>query len=101
MIRSILQKFFASGLVPLYITEIAPVHARGGLGTVNQLAVTFGIFSSQILGLDSVLGSEEQWPLLLALGGAIPAGIQVRLLNFVPKHNALQLSDRNSVPDKL
>ena len=66
-----------AGLVPLYITEIAPVHARGGLGTVNQLAVTFGIFSSQILGLDSVLGSEEQWPLLLALGGAVPAAIQV------------------------
>jgi SP family facilitated glucose transporter-like MFS transporter 1 len=37
-----------TGLVPLYITEIAPVHLRGGLGTVNQLAVTFGILSSQV-----------------------------------------------------
>lgn len=39
-----------TGLVPLYITEIAPVNIRGGLGTLNQLAVTFGILSSQVLG---------------------------------------------------
>ena len=32
-----------TGLVPLYITEVAPVHLRGGLGTFNQLAVTSGI----------------------------------------------------------
>ena len=29
--------------MPLYITEVAPVHLRGGLGTFNQLAVTSGI----------------------------------------------------------
>ena len=33
-----------TGLVPLYITEVAPVNIRGGLGTFNQLAVTSGIF---------------------------------------------------------
>jgi MFS family permease len=33
-----------TGLVPLYITEVAPVSLRGGMGTFNQLAVTSGIF---------------------------------------------------------
>ena len=33
-----------TGLVPLYITEVAPVQLRGGMGTFNQLAVTSGIF---------------------------------------------------------
>ena len=43
-------------LVPIYISEIAPVNLRGGLGVFNQLAVTFGIFLGQILGLSEVLG---------------------------------------------
>ena len=35
-------------LVPLYVSEIAPVHLRGGLGVFNQLAVTSGIFIGQV-----------------------------------------------------
>ena len=64
--------------MPLYITEIAPVKIRGGLGTVNQLAVTAGILASQALGLDVALGSDDLWPWLLALGAVVPAAIQVR-----------------------
>ena len=33
-------------LVPTYVSEIAPVNLRGGLGVFNQLAVTSGIFLS-------------------------------------------------------
>ena len=29
-----------TSLVPMYISEIAPLNLRGGLGTINQLAVT-------------------------------------------------------------
>ena len=32
----------ATGMVPLYISEIAPKHIRGALGVVNQLAITIG-----------------------------------------------------------
>jgi hypothetical protein len=39
---------FFTGLVPLYVSEIAPVKIRGELGTVNQLAVTTGILVSQV-----------------------------------------------------
>ena len=49
----------------MYISEIAPLNLRGGLGTVNQLGVTVGILFSQILGIQDILGTEEGWPLLL------------------------------------
>jgi len=76
---------FFTGLVPMYVTEIAPVNIRGGLGTVNQLAVTVGILSSQFLGLDIILGNEDNWPLLLALGGLVPAVAQCFSLPFMPE----------------
>ena len=54
-----------TSLVPMYISEIAPLNLRGGLGTVNQLGVTVGILFSQILGIQEILGTESGWPLLL------------------------------------
>ena len=75
---------FFTGLVPLYISEIAPVDIRGQIGVVNQLGVTTGILVSQILGLEVVLGSETNWPLLLAIGG-LPAIVQVVLLPMLPE----------------
>ena len=35
-------------LVPVYLSEIAPVSLRGGIGVLNQLAVTLGIFIGQV-----------------------------------------------------
>lgn len=49
----------------MYISEIAPLNLRGGLGTVNQLAVTIGLLLSEILGIKQILGTDEGWPLLL------------------------------------
>lgn len=54
-----------TSLVPMYISEIAPLNLRGGLGTVNQLGVTVGILFSQILGIQEILGTDDGWPLLL------------------------------------
>lgn len=84
---------FFTGLVPLYITEVAPVHLRGGMGTFNQLAVTTGIFLSMILGLNSVLGSAENWPVLVSLT-AIPACIQTLLLFLLPESPRFLILDR-------
>uniref|UniRef100_A0A0K8TFG6 Major facilitator superfamily (MFS) profile domain-containing protein n=2 Tax=Lygus hesperus TaxID=30085 RepID=A0A0K8TFG6_LYGHE len=53
-----------TSLVPMYISEIAPLNLRGGLGTVNQLAVTTGMLISQILGIDEILGTDDGWPVL-------------------------------------
>ncbi|GAA6086236.1 solute carrier family 2, facilitated glucose transporter member 2 isoform X2 [Tachysurus ichikawai] len=74
----------SSGLVPMYIGEIAPVQYRGALGTLHQLGVVTGILISQILGLDFLLGNDDMWHLLLGLSGVI-AVLQSFLLPFCPE----------------
>ncbi|XP_053425463.1 solute carrier family 2, facilitated glucose transporter member 4 isoform X2 [Nycticebus coucang] len=73
-----------SGLVPMYVGEIAPTHLRGALGTLNQLAIVTGILIAQVLGLDSLLGTATLWPLLLGLT-VLPAVLQLALLPFCPE----------------
>jgi SP family facilitated glucose transporter-like MFS transporter 1 len=71
-------------LVPMYVSEIAPVDLRGGLGVFNQLAVTSGIFLGQILGLSEVLGNDDGWPWLLAVA-IIPCVVQLAILVVSPR----------------
>ncbi|XP_051941532.1 solute carrier family 2, facilitated glucose transporter member 2 [Hippocampus zosterae] len=73
-----------SGLVPMYVGEIAPKAYRGALGTLHQLAIVIGILTSQVIGLDFILGNDAMWPLLLALSGA-PAVLQSLLLPLCPE----------------
>ncbi|KAK3876034.1 hypothetical protein Pcinc_019141 [Petrolisthes cinctipes] len=73
-----------TSLVPMYISEIAPLNLRGGLGTVNQLAVTIGILLSQVLGIEHLLGNQNAWPLLLGLS-VVPAVMQMVLLPVCPE----------------
>ncbi|KAL2804675.1 solute carrier family 2, facilitated glucose transporter member 2 isoform 2 [Daubentonia madagascariensis] len=73
-----------SGLVPMYIGEIAPITLRGALGTLHQLAVVTGILISQIVGLDFILGSHDLWHILLGLS-AVRAILQSLLLFFCPE----------------
>ncbi|KAK5600911.1 Solute carrier 2, facilitated glucose transporter member 2 [Crenichthys baileyi] len=73
-----------SGLVPMYIGEIAPKAYRGALGTLHQLAIVIGILLSQVIGLDFVLGNDEMWHVLLGLSGA-PAILQSFLLPLCPE----------------
>ncbi|XP_006861893.1 PREDICTED: solute carrier family 2, facilitated glucose transporter member 2 [Chrysochloris asiatica] len=73
-----------SGLVPMYIGEIAPTTLRGALGTLHQLAIVTGILVSQIVGLDFILGNPDLWHIMLGL----PAGralFQTVLLFFCPE----------------
>lgn len=73
-----------TSLVPMFISEIAPLNLRGGLGTVNQLGVTIGLFLSQVLGIEQVLGSDNGWPILLGLA-IIPSVLQIVLLPMCPE----------------
>ncbi|KAK6177616.1 hypothetical protein SNE40_015678 [Patella caerulea] len=70
-----------TGIVPLYLSEIAPIELRGFAGTFNQLAITIGIVISQVLGLDYILGTDDLWPLLLALT-LVPVIYQLCVLTF-------------------
>ncbi|XP_046719401.1 solute carrier family 2, facilitated glucose transporter member 2 isoform X2 [Silurus meridionalis] len=74
----------SSGLVPMYIGEIAPLKYRGALGTLHQLAVVIGILISQVLGLDFLLGNDDMWHVLLGLSGVI-ALLQSLLLPLCPE----------------
>ncbi|XP_059211267.1 solute carrier family 2, facilitated glucose transporter member 4-like [Centropristis striata] len=74
----------ASGLTPMYIGEIAPTSLRGALGTLHQLAIVTGILIAQVLGLESLLGVEDLWPVLLGLA-VVPAVFQMALLPFCPE----------------
>ena len=73
-----------TSLVPMYISEIAPLNLRGGLGTVNQLAVTVGLLLSQVLGIEQILGTNDDWPVLLGLA-ICPAILQLLLLPVCPE----------------
>ncbi len=68
-----------TSLVPMYISEISPLNLRGGLGTVNQLAVTVGLLISQILGIKQILGTDDGWPVLL---GSYGSNFVFNLQNF-------------------
>lgn len=74
----------ATGLTPMYVGEIAPTSLRGALGTLHQLAIVIGILIAQILGLESLLGSEELWPVLMGLT-VLPTVLQMALLPFCPE----------------
>lgn len=73
-----------AGLAPMYLNEISPMHLRGAVGTVYQLVITISILVSQILGLESILGTENLWPVLLAVT-AVPAVFQLATLPACPE----------------
>ncbi|KAM3959775.1 glucose transporter type 1 isoform 1-T2 [Aphomia sociella] len=75
---------FATTASPTYVSEIAPINLRGAFGTVNQLAVGFGMVGGQILGIDVILGSNDGWPWLLGLA-IIPSALQCIMLPCAPE----------------
>uniref|UniRef100_A0A8C8VNH7 Solute carrier family 2, facilitated glucose transporter member 5 n=1 Tax=Pelusios castaneus TaxID=367368 RepID=A0A8C8VNH7_9SAUR len=74
----------SSNVVPMYLGEISPKNLRGAIGVVPQLFITIGILVAQILGLTSILGNLEGWPVLLGLTG-IPAVVELLLFPFFPE----------------
>src|SRR5580692_6500711 len=60
----------ASTTVPLYIGEVVPPRVRGGLVSLNQLAITAGILVSYLI--DYGLSDSGNWRLMFGLA-AIPA----------------------------
>uniref|UniRef100_UPI00398F2D40 solute carrier family 2, facilitated glucose transporter member 1 isoform X2 n=1 Tax=Pristiophorus japonicus TaxID=55135 RepID=UPI00398F2D40 len=84
----------STGFVPMYVGEIAPTALRGALGTLHQLGIVIGILIAQIFGLDSIMGNESLWPLLLGFI-FLPALIQCITLPFCPKSPRFLLINRN------
>ncbi|CAH0730944.1 unnamed protein product, partial [Brenthis ino] len=84
-----------AGLAPMYLAEISPVSLRGSIGTVYQLVITMSILLSQVLGLESVLGTSGGWQWLLAIT-AIPAIIQCCTLPLCPESPKYLLLNRGA-----
>ncbi|XP_070548900.1 solute carrier family 2, facilitated glucose transporter member 3-like [Ptychodera flava] len=74
----------STGLVPMYLSEVAPTNLRGALGVCHQLFVTIGILVAQVLGLSEILGNSTYWPLLLGLT-MVPAVYQLLTFPFCPE----------------
>ena len=93
----------ASMLAPMYIAEIAPPSKRGALVTYQQIAIVSGISLVYFVnwGIASLGGDEAWkhavgWRYMLA-SCAIPAGLFVLLLLFVPETpRGLMLKGKNA-----
>nr|CAB3266209.1 solute carrier family 2, facilitated glucose transporter member 5-like [Phallusia mammillata] len=83
----------ATGIVPMYIGEISPKEWRGAIGVLNQLLITIGILFAQLLGLESMLGTQQMWPYLLAFT-CIPSVLQMISIPFMPKSPRFLLIDQ-------
>jgi SP family xylose:H+ symportor-like MFS transporter len=81
----------ASMLSPMYIAEIAPPKVRGNLVAWNQFAIIFGMLVIYFVNFGiSKSGSGDAWLNTIGwrymfLSGAIPAGLFLMLLFFVPE----------------
>jgi MFS transporter, SP family, galactose:H+ symporter len=72
----------ASFMVPLYISEMAPTPLRGGMVSLNQLAVTIGILVSY--GVNYVFSHTENWHAMFAVG-ALPGLVLVIGMFLMPE----------------
>ena len=46
-------------VVPMYMNEISPQKLAGSMGTLFCIGLCIGVFVSQLLGLDSLLGEQS------------------------------------------
>ncbi len=72
----------SSATAPLYIAELAPRFLRGALVSINQLAITFGILFSYLIGIAFV--DTQSWRLMFIFA-SIPAFIQFLVMCFFPE----------------
>ena len=80
----------ASMISPMYIAEIAPAGVRGKLVSWNQFAIIFGMLVIYFVNYFIARQGNEQWLVeegwrWMFFSGAIPAGIFLVLLFFVPE----------------
>ncbi len=80
----------ASMISPMYIAEIAPAESRGKLVSFNQFAIIFGMQVIYFVNYFIAKQGNDLWLVnegwrWMFLSGAIPAGLFLILLLFVPE----------------
>ncbi|RDX77895.1 Sugar transport protein 7 [Mucuna pruriens] len=63
---------FGNQAIPLYLSEMAPTHLRGGLNMLFQVATTIGIFTANMVNYGTQKIKPWGWRLSLGLA-AVPA----------------------------
>lgn len=93
------QGGLSCSVIPTYLSEIAPSKLRGQTGIIHNLFLTLGLLTSQILGLEGLLGNCYKWYYLIALP-LFPAvlGVLVLFLFFEesPKYLYLEKEDQEA-----
>lgn len=78
---------FAIGIgsytAPLYIAEVSPFHLRGGLVSLNQLAITIGILCSFLINY-AFTNSDASWRWMFGMG-LVPAILLSIGMIFLPE----------------
>jgi len=80
----------ASMISPMYIAEIAPASIRGKLVSWNQFAIIFGMLVIYFVNYFIAKSGNDEWLITdgwrwMFFSGAIPAGLFLVLLFFVPE----------------
>jgi len=70
--------------IPLYLSEMAPTHLRGGLNMMFQVATTLGIFTANMINFGTRNIKPWGWRLSLGLA-AIPAVLMTVGGIFIPE----------------
>ncbi|SCU93490.1 LAMI_0E14554g1_1 [Lachancea mirantina] len=73
----------AAQCVPVYLAEISPERIRGGVITLNTMAITGGQLLAYLVSF-GVLSFRQSWRILFALG-IIPAFLFILLLDCIPE----------------
>jgi MFS transporter, SP family, galactose:H+ symporter len=74
----------SSYAAPLYIAEVAPMELRGGLVSLNQLAITLGIMGAYLLDYRFTNMDSASWRWMFAIG-LLPALLLCIGMTFLPE----------------
>ncbi|XP_029475148.1 solute carrier family 2, facilitated glucose transporter member 11 isoform X2 [Rhinatrema bivittatum] len=81
---------------PMYLGESAPKKLRGAVALTSASFTAFGLVMGQVIGLREILGSEEDWPVLLA-SNAVPSVLQLIALPWLPESPRYLLIDQGDM----
>lgn len=61
-----LSSGITTSILPMYMAEVSPISQRGAAGVICQLGITTGVFIGQVISIDSILGTNNLWHIMLA-----------------------------------
>ncbi|XP_050366569.1 sugar transport protein 7 [Argentina anserina] len=85
---------FGNQAIPLYLSEMAPTHLRGGVNMMFQLATTLGIFTANMINYGT--SKLEPWGWRLSLGLALGPALVMTVGGILLPETPNSLIERGS-----